>query len=330
MISYLAFSAKGQALAERLAKELGGTAFRCGPKPYLTNWTAEQFASSDALVFVGAVGIAVRAIAPHVCSKTSDPAVVAVDECGQFAVPLLSGHLGGANDLARRIAEACGAVAAVTTATDANGVFSPDAWARTQNFAVDDASRIQPLSSTLLAGGQITVRSDFSVTDAPPAGVRLIEGDPADVRVSVFADDREALHLIPRAVTLGIGCRRGTTRQALENALKRFLRHYNLYSQAICSAASIDLKKEEAGLLEFCAAHKWPVRFYPAAQLATVPGRFSASPFVEGVTGVDNVCERSAVLAAEGALLCQKYAADGVTLAAALRPLVLDWRWQYA
>ena len=95
--------------------------------------TAAQFAQSDALVFVGAVGIAVRAIAPHCRSKATDPAVVVLDECGRFAIPLLSGHLGGANDLARRLAKACGAVPVITTATDANGVFAVDEWAKHQH-----------------------------------------------------------------------------------------------------------------------------------------------------------------------------------------------------
>ena len=96
----------------------------------------------------------------------------------------------------------------------------------------------------------------------------------------------------------------------------------------ITAAASIDLKQNEPGLLEFCRSHGWPVSFYSAAQLRAVPGTFSASRFVQGVTGVDNVCERAAMLASGGTLLLPKYAHTGVTFAAAVRPFAPDWRWK--
>ena len=131
--AYLAFTSKGLALARKLAAAQPGDVARSGENGVtLANWTAAQFAQSDAIVFVGAVGIAVRAIAPHCRSKATDPAVVVLDECGRFAIPLLSGHLGGANDLARRLAKAYGAVPVITTATDANGVFAVDEWAKHQ------------------------------------------------------------------------------------------------------------------------------------------------------------------------------------------------------
>ena len=121
--AYLAFTDTGLALAKRLADALPGSVARCGQDgASLAEWTSTQFVQSDALIFVGAAGIAVRAIAPHCKSKTTDPAVVVVDECGRFAVPILSGHLGGANDLARAIAAVCGAVPVITTATEANGL----------------------------------------------------------------------------------------------------------------------------------------------------------------------------------------------------------------
>lgn len=103
-LAYLAFTETGKQLADRLADALGGTAMRCNQPLSLEAWTSAQFSSAGGLIFVGAVGIAVRAIAPHLKHKATDPAVVAVDEGGRFAVPLLSGHLGGANDLARQIA----------------------------------------------------------------------------------------------------------------------------------------------------------------------------------------------------------------------------------
>ena len=98
--------------------------------------------------------------------------------------------------------------------------------------------------------------------------------------------------------------------------------------QAVTAAASIDLKQNEPGLLAFCQAHSWPVRFYSATQLRSAPGQFTPSPFVQSVTGVDNVCERAAVLDAGGSLFYPKFACSGVTFALACRPFAPDWRWQ--
>ena len=174
--AYLAFTAKGLALAQQLAQTCPGSVSRCGLGGVtLAGWTAQQFAAADALVFVGAAGIAVRAIAPHCQSKATDPAVVVLDECGRFAVPLLSGHLGGANDLARRLAAACGAVPVITTATDANGLFAVDEWAKKQNCAVWETPRIKFVSGALLAGKTVRYASPWAIAGTPPAGVAEAE-----------------------------------------------------------------------------------------------------------------------------------------------------------
>ena len=177
--AYLAFTDTGLTLARRLADALPGSVDRCGSGGVsLAGWTALQFAQSDALVFVGAVGIAVRAIAPHCRSKASDPAVVVLDECGRFAVPVLSGHLGGANNLARALAAVCGAVPVITTATDAHGIFAVDEWAKHQNCTVLEAERIKHVSSSRFCPYPLPCRGRFA-SGAPHrgAGHRLPQGD---------------------------------------------------------------------------------------------------------------------------------------------------------
>lgn len=327
---YLAFTGRGMALAESLAAALGGEAMRCGRPMKLDEWTAAAFPTADGLVFVGAAGIAVRAIAPHVRSKTSDPAVVVVDECGRFAIPLLSGHLGGANDLARKIAGVCGAVPVITTATDANGVFAVDEWAKRQGCVVVNAERIKLVSGALLAGKPVRVRSPWPIAGESPAGVIPVENGPCDVLLDVCGGAEDALRLVPKIAVLGVGCRRGISCEALEAALETLLQKTGLAASAICAAATIDLKKDEAGLLKFCERHGWPLRIYSAEQLRQAEGEFTASAFVTSVTGVDNVCERAAVLAAGegGTLRWKKLAGGGVTMAAALRPFAPNWRWQ--
>ena len=327
-LAYLSFTEKGRQLAGRLAAALGGTAQRCGASCSLEAWTAAHFSQSDGLVYVGAAGIAVRAIAPHLKSKTTDPAVVVVDECARYAIPILSGHLGGANDLARAIGRVCGALPVLTTATDVNGVFAVDEWAKRQNCLVLNPEQIKTVSAKLLAGGTVTVQSSWPIAGQPPWNVCQTEDRGADVLLDIHPGTGEKLHLVPRIAVLGVGCKKNVSFQMLETALATFLDRTGVCEQAVSAVASIDLKKEEPGLLDFCAAHGWPLKTYPAEQLREVEGQFTPSAFVKGVTGVDNVCERSAVLASGGTLCQGKTARDGITMALALAPYQPNWRWQ--
>lgn len=325
--AYAAFTETGLALAETLARSLPGPVTRCGHGgPSLAEWTAAAFAQNEALIFVGAVGIAVRAVAPFCRSKASDPAVVVVDECGHFAVPLLSGHLGGANDLARAIAALCGAVPVITTATDAHGLFAVDEWARHHNCQVLEPERIKTVSGKLLAGEPVSFWSEFPIAGPAPAGVNAAPAPEAADFALTLSPAGNALHLTPRIGVLGIGCRRGTTAEQLEAAFSVFCAAHTLAPQCIAAAASIDLKQNEAGLLAFCAAHRWGLSFFSAEALQTAPGSFTPSAFVRNVTGVDNVCERAAVLASGGSIHIPKQAGGGVTFALALSPFAPDWR----
>ena len=327
-LAYLSFTEKGRQLAGRLAAALGGTAQRCGASCSLEAWTAAHFSQSDGLVYVGAAGIAVRAIAPHLKSKTTDPAVVVVDECARYAIPILSGHLGGANDLARAIGRVCGAIPVLTTATDVNSVFAVDEWAKRQNCLVLNPEQIKTVSAKLLAGGTVTVQSSWPIAGQPPRNVCQTEDRGADVLLDIHPGTGEKLHLVPRIAVLGVGCKKNVSFQTLETALAAFLDRTGVCEQAISAVASIDLKKNEPGLLDLCAAHGWPLKTYPAEQLREVEGQFTPSAFVKGVTGVDNVCERSAVLASGGTLCQGKTAGDGITMALALAPYQPNWRWQ--
>ena len=167
----------------------------------------------------------------------------------------------------------------------------------------------------------------------PPAGVALAEaGEAADFALTLTPGKTapEALHLVPRIGVLGVGCKRGTTADQLEAAFAAFCAAHGLAPAGIRGAASIDLKQDEPGLAAFCAAHGWPITFYTARQLQAVEGHFTPSAFVRSVTGVDNVCERAAVCAADGPLQVPKQAGGGVTLALAAKPFAPDWSWKDA
>ncbi len=259
-------------------------------------------------------------------SKAADPAVVVLDECGRFAVPLLSGHLGGANALARRLAAVCGAVPVITTATDLHGLCGGRVG-QTARLHCGRAGAHQAGQRRIAGGKRVHFTADWPIQGTPPAGVQPAAGGCADFALTLTPTG-QALHIVPRIAVLGIGCRRGITAEHLEAAFAAFCRESGLAPQGVAAAASIDLKRDEPGLAAFCRDHGWSMDFYTAAQLRAVPGSFTASGFVTSVTGVDNVCERAAVLASGGKLLLPKWARDGVTFAVALRPFAPDWRWR--
>lgn len=326
-LAYLSFTEKGTQLANKIAESFGGTVERCNVNYSLSGWTEKYFHEADGLIFVGAAGIAVRAIAPFLKSKVTDPAVIVVDECGKYAIPILAGHLGGGNDLVRKIGTVCGASPVITTATDINGVFAVDEWAKRQNCHLDHIHKIKTVSGKLLAGKEIRIRSEWEITGEPPEHVIFVDDEIYDVCLSISPKKEDALHLIPKIAVLGIGCRKGTPMENIEETFGAFLEQTDIHEKSICMVASIDLKKEETVLLKFCENHGFPFVTYTVEELQQAEGNFTPSAFVKSITGVDNVCERSAVLGG-GVLYQKKFVGNGVTMALALRPFQPNWRWQ--
>ena len=275
------------------------------------------FAWSDAMVFVGAVGIAVREIAPFIRSKLTDPAVVSMDELGHYVIPLLSGHIGGANDLALSLAEVVGGTPVVTTATDINKKFSVDAWAARKGLAITNLNIAKSVSAEILER-PVPVKSDFPIVTELPNGVVAAEEGKIGICISCHKEKpfEETLLLVPPVLHLGIGCRRGTPVEKFREAVDSVLKEYNIHPRAIKQVTSIDIKSNEEGLLAFCKERNLPAVFYTAEQLWEVPGEFTPSQCVLRFTGVDNVCERSSMIGAEK-LLVKKTIRNGVTVAIA-------------
>ena len=319
-----AFSRRGMETAWRIASGLAPAfdtqVFR--PAGNLPELTARAFREADALIFVSACGIAVRAVAPFLRGKEQDPAVVAVDERCGFAVSLLSGHIGGANALARRIAALTGAQAVITTATDVNGRFAVDEWAARQGLILTDLQAAKRFAAEILER-DLPIVSDFPLCGELPPG--LIPGAEGGCGLAVTCKAAEpfpvTVRAVPRVLCLGVGCRRGTSAEAIRQAVAAALKAFGLDARALCGIASIDLKREEAGLLTYAEQTGLPLAFYAADRLRGIKGDFTASSFVEETVGVDNVCERAAVcLSGEGGrLIVPKQASGGVTVAAAVK-----------
>ncbi len=301
----------------------------------LGEWTKEQLEEGNALLFIGACGIAVRAAAPYIRDKLHDSPVLVMDEAGRHVIPLLSGHAGGANALAVWIAEKTGAEAVVTTATDLNRKFAADLFAKRNRLFITNKDGITRVSSKVLAGEYITLSIEpghLCADCEPPEGVRMIgypPAGPADIVItSEHRQFEAALLLRPREYVIGIGCRKGKEAEKIAAFIAENLEKAGILLSQVFGLASIDVKKEEPGLLAWSRKEKLPFVTFTAGELSRVEGDFCGSGFVKEQVGVDNVCERAALrlCGAGGRLVCKKNARDGMTMAVARR----EWRVSFA
>ncbi|MEM1483771.1 cobalamin biosynthesis protein [Oscillospiraceae bacterium PP1C4] len=290
----------------------------------LSQWTKKAF-EGDGIIFVGASGIAVRAIAPFVKDKLTDPAVVSIDEMGKYAVPLLSGHVGGANALAIKIAKVIGATPVISTATDLNQKFAVDVWAVEHSLCLCERGLAKQVSAALLDGKAVGLYSDFAVDGVLPDG--LVAAKSGELGICVSLDPSKqpfehTLHAVAQIVTIGIGCRRGVADDVFERAVLDTIEEHHISIKSVKQLATIDIKQNEPCICAFCEKYRLTMKVASAQMLSKVEGEFTASEFVNKITGVDNVCERAAVLAGKGRLLFKKQSKNGVTIAAA----TTNWR----
>lgn len=334
MISIISFTKKGTELNERIGKELmdqgmaieGYTAAKYVQDTGLHAFTGLQdlmeqlFYRSDGIIFIGACGIAVRAIAAFIKGKTEDPAVLVAGEDGKFVISLLSGHIGGANELTGHVAALIGAVPVITTATDINHTFAVDSWAVKNELWIEDISMIKDVSAALLNGDEVGFYSDYPIEGNLPEGLAVNTVTDIGICVSDSVSLKpfhKTLHLVPRNIVLGIGCRKDTEPEVIRNRVKDTFNRYELDQRRIGRICSIDVKKKEEGILELVEELGAEYITYTAEELRAVSGDFDSSEFVRKTVGVDNVCERSAALGSgSGRKLIPKTAFSGVTLAA--------------
>ena len=354
MIIYIcAFTDKGRQLAEQLNSMLSinsevpyerrsadayDTYYGCGKSTAIIrvrdgekteDFVADAFALRAPLIFIGATGIAVRMIAPFVKDKLTDPPVIVIDEKGNFVIPILSGHMGGANALANRLAALINATPVITTATDINGVFAVDVFARENKLKIVNREGIAVVSSKLLRGEEAyvcikggdvsssicngTVPWEDYINDIAailPDGVRLLSYSEA-----CKAD----IILEPKTLVVGIGCKKDTEPKKLEDFVGRYLGQLEADWSDVIAITSIDIKAKEAAIAELACKNGVDFVTFSAEELNAVQGAFSESDFVKEVTGVGSVCERSAAALARGdyEMLLSKTSEDGMTIAIA-------------
>ena len=280
------------------------------PEGTLSDWVRDRFKEHSAIIFVGSVGIAVRMIAPFVNDKLSDSPVIVIDDTGRFVIPILSGHVGGANKLSLTLAKLLDAVPVITTSTDLHDAFSADVYAKENNLMIRNREGIKKVNAKAIEGKAITI----SYKDYPPK-------EAVDIIVADETDREYSLLLSPKPYTLGIGMKKDKDIKEAEETILNELNKLDITTDMIYAVCSIDIKKDEKALKSFCDRYSIPLIVFDSEMLSRVKGDFSSSDFVKETVGVDNVCERAAVLGAgDGAeLILKKQLLKGMTLAVAKR-----------
>ncbi|WP_136524681.1 cobalt-precorrin 5A hydrolase [Geomonas ferrireducens] len=295
---------------------------------------ARLWPNFDGFVCLMATGIVVRSIAPLLKGKDEDPAVVAIDDAGRFAISLLSGHLGGANALAASCAELTGATPVITTATDANELPSFDMLAKENGWCIEDLSRVKVLNSLLLEGKRIAVLDPTGkVADYCGGKGNLLFCRDTDDALAAGADGMvvvtsgalphgldaaQTLVLRPVELCLGIGCNRGTSADEIDAVVDRYLAQLSLSLKSVRCLASAEAKADEEGLLAYAKSKSLPLLFYSSDELNKVAVPSPPSEHAFAAIGARGVAEPAALLASDGGALILKKVKDGnVTIAIA-------------
>ena len=361
-IAVWALTASGANLATRLKKFMSQADLflpqsiadmATGAKPFnqLRTHVAQHFHNYGGHIFIMASGIVVRIIASHLMHKTHDPAVVVMDELGNHAISLVSGHIGGANALARSVAGMVNAIPVITTATDINELPAIDILATAANLRIDNPDAIKIVSMAFLRGQTVRLHDpqhyltsllpEFyrqnwfesmsqNPTDQKPCefSTNLIKPRFDDAPPGIYIDDQmvdlppDVLVLRPPSLAVGLGCNRHTPMQEIMQLLRQVFTAHSLSMESIGHLASIEIKKDEAGLLQLAETLGVPLQFFNRKELSTAKGVATPSAMVKKHVGVTSVCEAAAILATNGgSLIVTKQKSPNVTVAVARKPM---------
>lgn len=293
-------------------------------KTPLRTFCEEGFHHADGLIFISATGIAVRGIAPFVASKMTDPAVLVLDESGNFVISLLSGHFGQANQLTQELSHILCNIPVITTATDQKNIFAVDSYAKKMGYHLLHPEGIKVFSGRLLRGEIVKVYSPFF----PVILEKNMELTTSmeECHLAIGNHSCEKLTLIPPSYSLGIGCKRDTNPEKLKDFITNQLNILQISTLEIQSMGSIDLKAEEPAILTLSEKWKLPFHTFSAKTLQNISGDFTTSNFVLETVGTDNVCERSAIACGGEVLVLRKISLDGMTLAIAKKEIIISFQ----
>lgn len=313
-LACIAFTTNGEKIAGRIKTETAYEVDIFTKKDYKDNLN-RIFSSYEGVIFISSTGIAVRISAPFIKDKTQDPAVVVVDDLGRYAISLLSGHIGGANELTLQISNILDCHPVITTASDGRGIEAVDIFAKRNNLHMEDLKHIKEITALMVEGKRIKLDSELKLE----LNYNNLVEENEDGIIFVTSKnhincDKPHCILRPKNLIVGIGCRRGKSKEEILNAISNVFNENNLSIKSIKTIATVDVKADEEGIINACEELKCEMKIFVRDKIKEVENMFDSSNFVKSAIGVTSVCEPCVFLAG-GKIIVNKQALNGVTVA---------------
>ncbi|KZL90820.1 cobalamin biosynthesis protein CbiG [Clostridium magnum DSM 2767] len=283
----------------------------------------------EAVIFISSTGIAVRAIAEHIKSKDKDPAVLVIDSCGNFVISLLSGHLGGANELALTIAQMINSTPVITTATDNMGITAPDMIAKNNGLLIDNLKDAKNIAALLVDGKKVGFIDDKSNISIPKGYTNNLEESEGIVYVTnklynhisncnqnnLYNKNKEifTLKLVRKDIVLGIGCRKDFNSDDMRQTVQSLLKDRNIDKRSVKFIGTVEVKKDEQAILKLAEYLGCELKIFSIEEINKVHNKYEGSNFVEKTIGVRAVCEPCVELTG-AKLITEKIKANGMTV----------------
>lgn len=316
MISIISFTSSGFKIGKKIENNFANCKhyFHKELDIKISSLMKNIYEESQAIIFISATGIAVRMISPYIKNKKVDPAVVVIDDQGKFIIPLLSGHLGGSNELSKKISEIFPkSTLVMTTASDSRGFTSPDLFAKDMGFCFYNEEKLTEFTSAMVEGEEIYLYSEVEINWDYSNFTRIYSLENIkDYQKLIYISSKKIsgkynyLQIIPKNLHLGIGCRRGVSSKLMRDFIEEVFKDNNLLPEAIESISSIDLKSDEQGILELAKNYKAKTIFYSQEDLKKVEDMFEISEFVRKTVGTSSVAEGSCYLTSRNIIVDKK------------------------
>ena len=333
-IAIISVSKKGRDLALNLKEKLDNDSTIIKSDLFHKNVKESfkfAFYEYDAIIAIMASGILIRSIAPLIESKITDPAILNIDDNGDFVISTLSGHLGGANKLTNKIAALIDATPVITTSTDVNKKLGIDVIAKDLYLQIENTSEILYFNKAILENREIlfTINPEknfeylfeYFSDNTLEINVSIQYSSKVNIDEIHVELDEHKIILKERKVVVGVGCRRDKEFEKIFEGFEKSIDELNIHKSRVNMLSSAEIKKEEKGILELAEKLNIPVNFVDMDKLKLFESKdIQKSEFVKSKFGIYGVCEPSALITAgfDSKLIYKKTSYDGVTIAIAI------------